>query len=60
MKSARKRRSNVKSAKPQARAEVTRRNILKAALREFAQLGLAGARVDTIAQRAGVNKQVLY
>jgi TetR/AcrR family transcriptional regulator len=46
--------------KQQPRAQITRQNILKAALQEFAQLGLAGARVDMIAARAGVNKQVLY
>jgi TetR/AcrR family transcriptional regulator len=49
-----------KTPKPQPRAEITRASILKAALREFAHLGLAGARVDVIARRAGVNKQVLY
>ena len=49
-----------KKPKPQPRAEITRTSILKAALREFAHLGLAGARVDVIARRAGVNKQVLY
>jgi AcrR family transcriptional regulator len=49
-----------KIPKQQPRAEITRASILKAALREFAQLGLAGARVDEIAKRAGVNKQVLY
>jgi TetR/AcrR family transcriptional regulator len=49
-----------KTPKSQPRAKLTRAGILKAALREFAQLGLAGARVDVIARRAGVNKQVLY
>jgi TetR/AcrR family transcriptional regulator len=49
-----------RTPRSQPRAEITRANILKAALREFAQLGLAGARVDVIAKRAGVNKQVLY
>jgi TetR/AcrR family transcriptional regulator len=44
----------------QQRSEVTRQGILFAALREFARFGLAGARVDTIAERAGVNKQLLY
>jgi TetR/AcrR family transcriptional regulator len=33
---------------------------LNAALREFATQGLAGARVDSIARSAGVNKQALY
>lgn len=53
------RRKNKKS-KSQPRSEITRASILKAALHEFAHLGLAGARVDMIAMRAGVNKQVLY
>jgi TetR/AcrR family transcriptional regulator len=44
----------------QPRAEITRQKILKAALREFSELGLAGARVDKIAARARVNKQILY
>jgi TetR/AcrR family transcriptional regulator len=34
--------------------------LLAAARREFAQHGLAGARVDEIAARAGVNKQLVY
>ncbi|MBU1360753.1 MAG: TetR family transcriptional regulator [Gammaproteobacteria bacterium] len=34
--------------------------ILSAARTEFAQKGLAGARVAEIAERAGVNKQLLY
>ncbi|WP_458095362.1 TetR/AcrR family transcriptional regulator [Roseomonas sp. WA12] len=42
------------------RAEATRRRILDAALREFAAHGLAGARVDEIAARAGANKRMLY
>jgi AcrR family transcriptional regulator len=42
------------------RAEATRRRILDAALREFASHGLAGARVDEIAARAGANKRMLY
>ena len=32
----------------------------KAALVEFAREGLAGARVDAIAEAAGVNKALLY
>jgi len=36
------------------------RKLLTAARREFAQSGLAGARVDEIAARAGVNKQLVY
>jgi TetR/AcrR family transcriptional regulator len=53
------RRANGK--KPQRRnPEVTRQKLLAAARREFADSGLAGARVDEIAARAGVNKQLVY
>ena len=48
-------------ARPQRRNPVnTRKKLLTAARREFAKSGLAGARVDEIAARAGVNKQLLY
>ncbi len=40
-------------------AERTRRALLDAALVEFADKGRAGARVSTIAARAGVNKQLI-
>jgi TetR/AcrR family transcriptional regulator len=54
-----KQRSN--GAKPRRRDPVaTRRKLLTAARREFANSGLAGARVDEIADRAGVNKQLVY
>ena len=43
-----------------ARATATRQRILDAALGEFAAKGLAGARVDEIAARAGANKRMLY
>ena len=43
-----------------ARAAATRQRILDAALVEFAANGLAGARVDEIAARAGANKRMLY
>jgi len=47
--------------KPQRRdPAATRRKLLTAARREFAASGLAGARVDEIAARAGVNKQLVY
>jgi TetR/AcrR family transcriptional regulator len=36
------------------------RRILQVAIREFADKGLAGARVAEIAEQAGVNKQLLY
>jgi TetR/AcrR family transcriptional regulator len=39
---------------------VTRDKILEAARTEFAGQGLAGARVDLIARRAGVNKAMIY
>jgi AcrR family transcriptional regulator len=38
----------------------TRKRILAAAKAEFARHGLAGARVDIIASRAKINKQLLY
>jgi AcrR family transcriptional regulator len=40
--------------------ERTRGAILAAATREFATNGLTGARVDAIAQRARVNKRMIY
>jgi TetR/AcrR family transcriptional regulator len=47
--------------KPQRRnPTATRKKLLTAARREFAKNGLAGARVDEIADRAGVNKQLVY
>jgi TetR/AcrR family transcriptional regulator len=46
---------------PQRRDPVaTRKKLLTAARLEFARHGLAGARVDEIALRAGVNKQLVY
>lgn len=38
----------------------TKKRILTAALAEFSEFGLAGARVDRIAQKAGVNKAMIY
>lgn len=40
--------------------EATRAAILSAATDEFAAYGLGGARVDRIAERAGINKRMLY
>jgi AcrR family transcriptional regulator len=40
--------------------EQTQQRILEAALEEFAAKGFAGARVDVIAQRARINKRMLY
>lgn len=46
---------------PQRRDPVaTRKKLLTAARQEFAKHGFAGARVDEIAMRAGVNKQLVY
>jgi len=42
------------------RADQTRKNILRAAIREFSAHGLAGARTDAIAESAKVNKALLY
>jgi len=41
-------------------AERTQQAIIAAAEEEFADKGLAGARVDTIAEQSGVNKRMLY
>ena len=41
-------------------AERTRRAILDAAETEFADKGLAGARVDVIAEESCANKRMLY
>jgi len=40
--------------------EASRKAILQASLEEFAQEGLSGARMDAIADAAGVNKALLY
>lgn len=42
------------------RADQTRQRLLETAERIFADKGLAGARVDEIAQEAGVNKRMIY
>lgn len=42
------------------RGAETRRRILDAAIAEFAEKGLDGARVDEIAARAGANKRMIY
>jgi AcrR family transcriptional regulator len=41
-------------------AEATRQRILAAATEEFAERGIAGARVDRIAVKAKANKQAIY
>jgi TetR/AcrR family transcriptional regulator len=42
------------------RADQTRARILNAAIRQFGDNGLAGARTEQIAEAAGVNKALLY
>ena len=50
-----------KRANPQSRdPEATQAAILAAATEEFARHGLGGARVDRIAESAGINKRMLY
>ncbi len=54
-------RSAHRAAQPVKRdAAASKRRILQAALEEFCQLGHDGARVDTIAERAGVSKPMIY
>ena len=45
---------------PSAPASATRDKILAAATREFADNGLAGARVDAVAKASGCNKAMIY
>ncbi|WP_235921307.1 TetR family transcriptional regulator [Lentzea tibetensis] len=40
--------------------EETKRKLLAAAVQEFAEHGIAGARVDRIAKNAGANKAMIY
>jgi TetR/AcrR family transcriptional regulator len=49
-----------KDLHPNRRADLTRKSILRAAIREFSAHGLAGARTDAIAESAKVNKALLY
>lgn len=42
------------------KSDITRQKILAAAETEFSEVGLYGARVDSIAERAGVNKRMIY
>lgn len=41
-------------------SEATRANILRAAIGEFSSNGIAGARIDRIAEAAGANKRSIY
>lgn len=54
--------TSTRGGRPGSRGEPekTRAAILKSALEEFAHEGVAGARTDEIARRAGVNKALLY
>ena len=54
------RRNATTSNPPGADSTGSRASILAAARAEFAAHGLTGARVNTIANRAGVNKQLIY
>lgn len=42
------------------KSELTRLRILEAAEAEFSEKGIFGARIDSIAQSAGVNKRMIY
>lgn len=54
-------RKRSRDSAPQRRdPAATRQKLLSAARQEFARHGFAGARVDEIAMRAGVNKQLVY
>ena len=51
---------NKTGRKPVRNSEASRAKILDAARVEFVTLGLNGARVDRIAEQAGVNKNLIY
>ena len=54
-------RAAAKTAETRPRnADRSQKDILDAALAEFAEFGLGGARMDRIAERAGVNKRLIY
>jgi len=44
----------------QSKSEITKSKILAAAEIEFSEKGFFGARIDEIAERAGVNKRMIY
>ena len=46
--------------KQSEKTEITKNKILAAAEIEFAENGLSATKVDDIAKRAGVNKQLIY
>ncbi|MGG8406969.1 TetR/AcrR family transcriptional regulator [Streptomyces sp. 12297] len=45
---------------PLQKSQITRRKLIDTARAEFAEHGIAGARVDRIAEHSGVNKQRIY
>src|SRR6202046_273211 len=51
---------SVKPTTTNRRPDLTRKAILRAAIREFSEHGLAGARTEAIAESAHVNKALLY
>ncbi|MBT3370015.1 MAG: TetR family transcriptional regulator [Rhodospirillaceae bacterium] len=51
---------NASTAKNKRDPQAAKERILQAALAEFSEKGLGGARVDHIAARAGANKRMLY
>ena len=51
---------SAKATTTNRRADLTRKAILRAAIREFSEHGLAGARTEAIAESARVNKALLY
>ena len=51
--------SAVRKEKQSRNPEITKANILSAAIEEFAQYGLSGARTEAIASRSGVTKAML-
>ena len=46
--------------KQSEKTEITKKKILAAAEQEFSEKGFSAAKVDDIASRAGVNKQLIY
>ena len=44
----------------QKKSEITKQRILEAAEAEFSEKGVFGARIDSIAANAGVNKRMIY
>jgi len=52
--------ATTRSSRPREEASDTRENILEVATREFADKGLAGARIDEIAERTASSKRMIY